>query len=68
MKGVLWVIKALVLGALIALIAGGVYRFIEWRAADTDPHDRGLWEGVVIVFVFNSGYDIARKILNRKAP
>lgn len=66
MKTIFWMLQAFALGGLVMLVAGGLYRFIEWQAPDMDPHNRGMLEGAVFIFVVDKGFDIAKRIVHPK--
>lgn len=66
MRTTLEILRGLVLGGLVAAICAGLYRLIEWQAADYDAHSRGLWEGVLVVVVGNAGTSIAQGIMKRR--
>jgi hypothetical protein len=56
----------LVLGLAIALVAAGAYWGLEALLASYADHDRGLWEGAVLVTAINGGNAIARRVLRKK--
>ena len=55
----------LVLGGGIALAAAGSYWGLEKLLASCADHDRGLWEGAVLVLAINGGNAFAHWVLRR---
>lgn len=58
----------LFLGAMIAVIAGVVYSGLEWAWSSYDDHDRGLWEGTVVVFVMSACSAIVTRVHKKVYP
>jgi uncharacterized membrane protein len=55
-----------VIGMLLAILVGALYYFLEWAWADYDDHDRGLFEGMLIITVYELGVKVAKHFVNRK--
>lgn len=53
-------VELVVLGVLAAVFAGVPYWYIEWHNPTMDPHERGMWEGTLVVVFLNWGFDFAR--------
>lgn len=54
------------LGGLICVGMGAVYYTLEWAWQDYDDHDRGLFEGMLLLVTGELGNRVARHIANRK--
>lgn len=55
----------LALGFAIALAAAVTYWGLEALLASCADHDRGLWEGAVLVTIINGGHAVANRVLKR---
>jgi hypothetical protein len=50
----------LLLGGMVAVVAGGVYHLLGWLLRDCTDHTRGLWQGMVTVYVVTYGQELAK--------
>jgi hypothetical protein len=54
------------IGMLLALIVGMEYYLLEWAWADYDDHDRGIYEGMLMITTYELGAKYAKHLVNRK--
>lgn len=58
-------VVSLLLGVAIGLAAVVAYWALDGLLASCTDHDRGLWEGSVLVVVIHAGYALVRRVLRR---
>lgn len=54
------------LGGMIAVVAGAQYRLLEWAWQDYADFDRGMWQGLLLMFTVTQGHELAQRIVNRR--
>jgi hypothetical protein len=58
-------IRCLLVGAFIGLVAVGAYHLTGWVLVEHDDHERGLSQGMIIMFVFAEGARITLPYLKK---
>lgn len=64
-----WLVDALLLfvfGGLIAVVAGVAYHVLEWLLKNCDGQTRGMWEGMMVVVVYQAGANLAKRIVDKR--
>lgn len=58
--------EAMLHGAAIAFLLGIVYNAFEHFGEGCDPHQLGMWEGVVVTLLMTNLMSLSKRVLNRK--